>query len=993
MPEPQSEQSPIDGLWNTLTSLTGKVEGGIERLWERLKAGEERVDPEHRMLRPTEVARGTARVAGRAAGIIGQEAGAIGRGLYEAGPGALERVRKGEIEPGSPEMSEAARNFAFTWGILGTPTRLPAGALRSGLGPKGEFKRFSDRFTDEQINKMMPDAVQSGIVPKGSRREDLRKAIDEMAESRAAAQAKDVTPEAPKPAEPEEGKPVEPEAAGAGVPPRSTLRVAPEAEPPAVPGRELAPLPGGGAVGPPREPPPGLPPRPPTEPEGGMPSSRTEEPPEVPGGPVKESPEMIRDRLDAMNMVHNELFSAHTQAASDRLKFTQDYRTALTTLTPNEKLNIERNLEWQPGMRQAPVLTPRAQRILDDIIKPSQARALRDWKYLQQNADIDPELLLRFQENEGYMHRIVVSPRRPIGNQPFAPFQGVRSLRQRAASQQRRQYHVLQNARGDRVFAMGRPPAAYGSKHLDQAGREWEVRRATSEEVEAKTDTRYLHDPVLSTLHNEMQLRIARRNVGMLKDRILPELDRRGLATSNVQASRRMGFEPSIVPALRGWYFTPRVARAFDDFYRSPALFQPTEGGGDLGLFGALNRLAINIMFINPFPHMMNVLSDYAVARSGLWGTRGDGTLAPFIRQAFTDVWNKTPFYHQVLKQGGALMGADASNTVAFGALMNKLRLDMMRDPQIARIAKETGVWETSRSWAQDMWLQSQNMMWGFHDIMMIAQTRALMAQGRTFPQAVHEAERFIANYRVPASIGEGGKIKLSPTVGRTLSRLAQDRTLVVFGRYHYNKFKLIANVLRDGTAALTRAGLTSQQRHEALSRLAYMLIMSLIIVPTVNVGLQWLANNPEARFHMPGAMGTPVNLTYVINDMIQQNGEAWWDFTMALMSIVTPMPFLYEVAHQVWGSWGPHLPAWKQWLERGVSIAETMAPPLRDIHQLARSRNLPEALLHGVGAMVGPHVSLPDPQLKARARRPPKPWQRRFEERQFERRVPFLGR
>jgi hypothetical protein len=111
-----------------------------------------------------------------------------------------------------------------------------------------------------------------------------------------------------------------------------------------------------------------------------------------------------------------------------------------------------------------------------------------------------------------------------------------------------------------------------------------------------------------------------------------------------------------------------------------------------VGAFGAINRFAINTMFINPVGYMRNVVSDWTLSRGDLWGSPlAYGRMAQTMRQAWYDVWNKTPFYHQILQEGGALMGAGASNRVAFDALMGKIREEMAADPMIDRIAKERG--------------------------------------------------------------------------------------------------------------------------------------------------------------------------------------------------------------------------------------------------------------------------------------------------------------
>jgi hypothetical protein len=119
---------------------------------------------------------------------------------------------------------------------------------------------------------------------------------------------------------------------------------------------------------------------------------------------------------------------------------------------------------------------------------------------------------------------------------------------------------VLHNPQGDRVFVRQAPDKPYGTKARDTQGRKWEYRRATMPEVEANTDVRYLHDPVLTSLQNDMQLRTARRNVETLKGDILPELERKGLAATDAESRSKLGFQETKVPTLRGHYFEPPAA-------------------------------------------------------------------------------------------------------------------------------------------------------------------------------------------------------------------------------------------------------------------------------------------------------------------------------------------------------------------------------------------------------------------------------------------------
>jgi hypothetical protein len=177
--------------------------------------------------------------------------------------------------------------------------------------------------------------------------------------------------------------------------------------------------------------------------------------------------------------------------------------------------------------------------------------------------------------------------------------------------------------------------------------------------------------------------------------------------------------------------------------------------------------------------------------------------------------------------------------------------------------------------------------MWGLHDLLMVSRVRELMADGMPMKQAIHQAEKFIANYRVPASVGEGGKVSVPRSTARFLSRLMQDRTALVFGRYHYNKLRAIGATLRDAGQAMTRSGMSAAERTEVLGRLSYLLIAATVLPYGLNFVLQQATGNPQARVHTPGALGVPANMARVGSDLFRgQWGDANWEFWMSMLSI-----------------------------------------------------------------------------------------------------------
>lgn len=85
-------------------------------------------------------------VFGAAAEAAGKYGSHLAHGLWQAGPGTVQQVMTGELQPGTREFNEAAANTALAYGALGTPIPRPAGSLgmfggiRSKTAPREKLK-------------------------------------------------------------------------------------------------------------------------------------------------------------------------------------------------------------------------------------------------------------------------------------------------------------------------------------------------------------------------------------------------------------------------------------------------------------------------------------------------------------------------------------------------------------------------------------------------------------------------------------------------------------------------------------------------------------------------------------------------------------------------------------------------------------------------------------------------------------------------------------
>ena len=729
--------------------------------------------------------------------------------------------------------------------------------------------------------------------------------------------------------------------------------------------------------------------------------------PRPPKGDANESAVMKKLRLDAMDATQDLLWHNRTKQDAFMNKMLRQIQD-LPQLTGEQKLQMERYLEWQPGMPQV-AIEAQVKKLADEFVKPMRDMAAEDFIHLQKKGaleNIKPEVLREMMEEltDGYMHRVRAN--RPGEQHPFSPFSAQRTMSRTTSAMKQRKFFVVQDEAGNRHIYQGDAPKPNTPVYDNGAGqltfkqgpntrKIGEVRRATTEEIEQNSDVRYLHDPVFTQFLNFAQLRLARWNMETLEKQVLPMLKDSGLSVTDAAAARRLGFEPTIVPSLSGHWFTPRVAKAFNDAYKTPRAFSEAAPGveeiSSVGkLFANLNSAAINLLFLDPLPHMRNVLMDAIVARGDLWWSpSGYPAGARATRDAFKDVMGRSKFYYDVMdKAGGALMGVSDENRVLYQAIWNRAEEDMTRLPWLDNVARKTGVWQTGKDMAQGLWNKAQSIMWAFHDTLFISHVRELMDTKKIpLEEAVRQAERFMATYRVPASIGERS-LRLNPTTARFLSRLMQDRGLTVFGRYHYNKLDALGNVLGDANRAMTKQGIPFKDRKEAIARLGTLLLWSTILQGGFNFLAQKVSGNPEARVPIPGAAGIPANLARVGYDLAWKHdlGQAAYDFWGGMASIISPLPAITELIGQVMNrDWvthrdikGKELAPWKQGVQAGTHAAKTFLPPVDVLTDWRKA-------LREFGG-----VSMPDPKAVAAARRP-HPLIRKGEEKDFNRRFPLL--
>lgn len=563
------------------------------------------------------------------------------------------------------------------------------------------------------------------------------------------------------------------------------------------------------------------------------------------GGTGGESSEMRTARRGALAGVEDRLDQIALDNTADRVATFKFLREGLPeTYDANAKARIESWLENDHGPGTVPP-TEEDLRLINEVIRPSQLRSAAMYRKLKGEGyaqDLTDEDLI-----EGYLHRIVVGKSADIaGGGHLDPFsRGVRNLAKRSSSMRERS--------------------------ADLAGK-------SMRQIEEETDIRYVHDPLLATLYNEMRLRQVTRNVEAL-DAMMPDLEAGGWASREHQP----GWRQSKIPSLKNWWFAPApkgkasIADAFDDFYSHAKVLDLGEGRLARALESA-NHWATASLFFDPRAHMWNRFNDFWMARGWDWGQPAAyGRVARSMLRAGRDISHLDKAYLTALRSGLSLRYGDVASRNFWDVLTRKA-------------ASELGGWEGAKDIARTIGVEPvkalfnymQKAMWSFDDMLQLGRVYELMeSKGLSMEEAIRQLKRDMPPYRIPTEV----------MGSRTVSRLMQDRNLMVFNHYHYAKMKQLANAVRD----VVRSG-----DRDAAGRLFAMAVMGAIVVPVAGMALRAMTGDKNARFRQAGVTGIAASPVQAASQFVEKGWTgAQEELSRVLSSLMTPAPATEEMVEQ----------------------------------------------------------------------------------------------
>lgn len=602
-------------------------------------------------------------------------------------------------------------------------------------------------------------------------------------------------------------------------------------------------------------------------------------------GPVYAPGRKTETPIQTSQRVDDALHRLKNSATADKLEL-QDYlrKVPKEAAAPKVQEALHHAIEHKlvsPKAKIPAELQPAYQAI--EPLYKEQTDLINEIRARSGGADVE-----RYGYDEGYVHRVaqgkghVFDAADTEGLGRTDPITGKRSLSKTTGSLKSRKFAVIVDPKtGKRTFVEG-DEYVPGTKIEGSFGKQFDVKQATTKEIEANTDVRYHKNALLSTVDNVARLRRVKRNLDVL-DSLVADAKARGLAERtewhyqndrgewvrrqanlNPVELRAKGFRETTVPQLKGVWFDNHIADAVEDFYGKDK--------GDLdSVLTKTNRLLSSSLFITPVPHALNVLGHWAVGRGWDWlNPYGYARAARYGTRAVKEVLSGGADYRAMLREGSGLMYGDIATENFHKVLLEKMANEVAADPAMTPIAKSFGLKDAgqlAKAMYDAVYKSSNRALWAANDIFMLSRQYELMDKGLSVRAAIHEAERDIPNYRIPTQVlGQ-----------RWLSEALRSPNYTLFGRYKYGMFRAYAAMFRD----LFRG--SGEARVEAAGKFAALMGLATMALPFADSALQAATGNKDARVHRFG----PLSVPQAVSDWTQ--GQRDWAGMLA--SVITPSP------------------------------------------------------------------------------------------------------
>lgn len=375
---------------------------------------------------------------------------------------------------------------------------------------------------------------------------------------------------------------------------------------------------------------------------------------------------------------------------------------------------------------------------------------------------------------------------------------------------------------------------------LGKDGKKYTISQAGASEITKATGTKYYVDPKLIAAKNYADSRTALENARFIES-IKTHPDFENFASEPGETAPKGYQSVRGLDQFRGYKFEPKIAEVLDDLARQ----EPR------GLLEKTSQFLRQTIVYFPLKHIVNEGATFAVDRglSSLVNPMAYKRGAVALVKAYHDVTNMSPDFMAAQEAGlHTTTGGDKALNSVFTKQLKSLSAD---DRTIQDVAKQ---WGTS---PVRVYNAVQNLtVWQLQDILNMARVNERMApkligKGDSLEDAVAKTQKFNLQYKVPSRVGPR---VLPGAVRRGLSGVLRSRA-VFFGRYKYDQFRIITNILKDSTNLKSLAK-NPKQNAQSLDKLAALAVGAAVLWALVDKGAQKLSGNKNAYISAPGVLG-----------------------------------------------------------------------------------------------------------------------------------------
>jgi hypothetical protein len=411
----------------------------------------------------------------------------------------------------------------------------------------------------------------------------------------------------------------------------------------------------------------------------------------------------------------------------------------------------------------------------------------------------------------------------------------------------------------------------------------WTLETALTREIEENTNQRYLKNVAANRLDLTAKLQAAVRNAEFIEAmKSSPEFDDVAVPVGGhnsviPETDGRAWRTPKILQ-FRNYYMEPKLADALDDYARNTQL----DGVGEF--LNKVGRRMMNVMFLNPLPHIDNIFN-HMIVQGGLVGNLYHlPSTAMSLLKSFKDVYNVSDDYMDNLRAGASLKHAEMLTSDLHAKLIEKLGIDAQKDPKSwDAIARAFGYNDTGTMLGRLAGV-GQRAMWFASDVMTNARMEQQREFGETRPEAIANVEKHMPNYRVPGQV----------LGSRGLAQFLKNPVTTMFGKYDFGRIKSYAYLLKEGFGK----DATLMDRAKSFDRMAMIGMYMYVIYPALDKVWQEITGNKNASVVRSGATTIP----QIVSD-VASGKKSVVDAVQSALPIGIPLQFAsdYQTGRYAW--------------------------------------------------------------------------------------------